>query len=110
MRFKPVNLFSSLFLPLMIFLLSSNVAAAQDSAAEVPPSTKDLVDFSAVLNPAAVRVGEKPRLVVKLKLKGNWHIYSVTPSKEEDAPPPNQGHDSSGLFHQRRTRLRDPSR
>lgn len=88
MRFKPVNLFSSLLLSLIILLSSSSVSSAQDSAIEVPPSTEELVDFSAVLSPTPVRIDEKPRLVIKLQLKDDWHIYSVTPSKEEDAPPP----------------------
>ena len=44
---------------------------------ELPESTKDLVDFSAALNPSSVHKGEKTRLVIDVDLKPGWHIYSV---------------------------------
>ncbi len=70
----------------------------QANQTELPESTKDLVDFSVALNPSPARLGEKTRLVIKVDLKPEWHIYSVIPNEAEDAPRPTRVILESGLF------------
>jgi thiol:disulfide interchange protein len=66
--------------------------------AYLPASTKELLDLSVHLEPKTVREGEKFRLVIAVSLKPGWHIYSVIPSDEEDAPPPTKVRLNSDLF------------
>ncbi len=73
---------------LTLFFLSSSVFGTPPQSTQIPDSTRELVKFSAAFQPSAVRYGEKFRLEIQVSLKKDWHIYSVVPQKEEDAPPP----------------------
>jgi len=77
--FIQLGLAFALFFSNTIFLN----AAVNSSTIEEPK-----VSFSAEFSPATFRPGENTRLEIKIKLKPGWHIYSLIPSKDEDAPPP----------------------
>ena len=72
-----------------------HISAAQPG---LPASTKEVVDFSAKLEPLTIRNLEKFRLVIEIDLKPGWHIYSVIPQEEEDAPRPTMVFLEPGLF------------
>ncbi len=82
---------SLLFIPFFVL----NDSPAQDS---LPASTGELLKLSTRLEPGTVRSGEKFRMVIDVSLKPDWHIYSVIPLEEEDAPPATRVEMESDLF------------
>jgi len=84
---------------LSLLLLSFfSITGSADSTSNGPTSSRDLVDFSARVFPDPARFGESFKLIIKVSLKEGWHIYSVIPSKEIDAPPPTTVIIDSNLF------------
>ena len=74
-----------LFLIILLALIGlPNILSADNQNLEY----QNLVEIKAKFQPEAIRVGEKFRLVLDLRFKPGWHIYSVIPSEDEDAPPP----------------------
>ncbi|MCP4755037.1 MAG: DUF255 domain-containing protein [Proteobacteria bacterium] len=65
---------------------------------EIPDSPEEIVSFKADFRPYSIRPSEKLRLVVETNLKPGWHIYSVLPPDDVDAPPPTKIEIEPGLF------------
>ncbi len=82
---------------LFLLFLSSNTSFA-NSATNYPSSSEGLIDFSLKVQSDPTRFGESLKLIIEVSLQQGWHIYSVIPSKEEDAPPPTKVIVDSKLF------------
>jgi thiol:disulfide interchange protein DsbD len=87
-----------LFLSILIFSLTETLHTQAANSPELPASTRDLVRFSAKLEPERIREQEIFRLEVKAELKPGWHIYSVIPLNSDDAPRPTKVSLEPGLF------------
>ena len=85
-----------LLIILSVFSLVFRNSSAQNI--QLPESTKELVDFSARINPSPFRAGEEIRLIIDVDLQPGWHIYSVIPLEPEDAPRPTKIKLKEGLF------------
>lgn len=72
----------TVLLLLIAFLLLPSLAVS--TAEETQPKVR----FTGELVPQTVRMGENARLVIGIALEPTWHIYSVIPSDNPDAPPP----------------------
>jgi len=84
LRFRP-----GILLLLAAVFLTLSVTASEN---QTP------VRFEARLVPAEIRAGEKVRLAVEVELQPAWHIYSVVPSTDPDAPPPTRLETSDDLL------------
>jgi len=54
----------------------------------LPVPQEEQARLSARLVPSVLRPGEHPRLEVQVETELGWHLYSVFPPKDGDAPPP----------------------
>ena len=78
------------FFSLLVLLLSPLnlwATSAKDSEG-LPVEGETQIRFEAKLIPNPVRVGERARMEIALIGAKGWHVYSVFPAPEEDAPPP----------------------
>ncbi|MBU3915645.1 thioredoxin family protein, partial [bacterium] len=72
---------------LTLFLCPPILSSASDTD-EIPISSSEVIQFSAQAQPRTVRLGEIFRIAINISLKQGWHIYSVIPQENLDAPPP----------------------
>ena len=71
----------------LLFPLFALGTSAYDSDG-LPVPGEEQTRFSATLTPQTLHPGEHFRVDVKVELEVGWHLYSVFPAPEEDAPPP----------------------
>ena len=76
-----------LFVALLGFIFFINSPFSSLVAYEIP---KVLATFQGEISPTQVRKGEQVRVIIKANVTKGWHIYSIFPSKSEDAPPPSK--------------------
>ncbi|MCG8337531.1 MAG: thioredoxin family protein [Proteobacteria bacterium] len=91
-----IDKYTMLLIVLSVLFFSVRNVPAQNI--QLPESTKELVDFSARINPSPFRPGEEIRLIIDVDLQPGWHIYSVIPLEAEDAPRPTKIKLKEGLF------------
>jgi len=71
----------------LLFPVLGLATSAYDSEGlPVPGETQ--VQLSAKLVPANAHPGEHVRVEINLDMEAGWHVYSVFPAPEADAPPP----------------------
>lgn len=80
----------------MRLLFIALIALITVSASVMAQNPATAASLSARLEPAQVKPGQKARLLITLKLEGDWHVYSLSQS-----PPPRSTRialDESGVF------------
>jgi len=86
MKFRSSFLFNLRNLLILVLVLFGSNGSIW--AQETDYSKLQLLEFSAQFEPSTIRKSEHFRLIVNIKFKPGWHIYSVIASTDPDAPPP----------------------